>query len=197
MNDPSSRIETMLASLLAGEPRRHDEQVRDLRNSLAAALALVRRLARQDEDSGLITARAESFALARLRATEHPRGAELEPLIRSLLARQCGDASSRISLIGPSVRLLPAAAGLVALVMHDLASGGPGDTTMLWCLAYSGTAMELSWQQAGMLGEPAQSPEWLEPAFTYDLRGSLTVDRGDGWRNCTIILPGSCFSIES
>src|SRR5262245_63791337 len=127
-------------------------------------------------------------------------GASLREIVRETLAPY-SDADKRLVASGPNVRLVPAAATTLIMVLHELAtnaakhgalSAAAGRVAVDWRSA--GGAVELRW--AASAGPPVQVPTrrgfgstLIEHGIGSSLGGEARFDFAPGGLVCTMRLP--------
>jgi two-component system CheB/CheR fusion protein len=119
-------------------------------------------------------------------------GADLDSLVRDELMAFGIRAEGPVRVEGPEVRLKARAAGLMALFIHELALGaveGPKVSfSVIWRERGEDGSLELIWED-GFSDDPYYG--WLERAFHYELKGSLTVKTDSDRRRWVASLPSA------
>jgi len=116
-------------------------------------------------------------------------GAALEEVAERAMQPFAGQASGRVSVSGPPVRLQPGAALNLALVFHELAtnavkygalSTAQGQVSLTWALDATGERLALTWAESG--GPPVKAPtrkgfgsRLIQQGLKGELRGSATM----------------------
>ena len=173
--------------------------------NLLAVVQSVVQLTRADDAEALkdaITGRIQSLARAHsLLASSRWTGVDLAPLAREELAPFVDEDGQRITIDGPHLRLKPAAAQSLALVLHELATNAAkygalarsgGRLDVRWAVQ-DGEAV-LNWRETGCPGvrSPSQSgfgSKVIRNSVERQLRGSVVYDWGDDGVQVRLAIP--------
>ncbi|PAX08670.1 HWE histidine kinase domain-containing protein [Sphingomonas lenta] len=176
------------------------EAQRHLRNVLSVTRSLARRTADEagslDDFRVLFDGRLAAFARVQSAVARDGRtGFDLGRLIGDeCLGFGIGVGADGVELLGEPVRLLPRAAGLLALVAHELvaelaAAGGAGRGRVSWT---EDAGLEIDWRQGVGAGGFRPLPDWIRQAIGYELKGEVAEERADDVVRRRIGLPRSC-----
>lgn len=175
------------------------EALRHFRNMLSVVRSLAQRTADEadtvEEFRAVFDGRLAAFARVQSAAARDARaGVDLGTIIGDELLSFGIGVGDGVDLSGGPVRLLPRAAGLVALAMHELvaelvAEGGAGSARVVWA---GSDGLDIDWIQALNGAEIRPLPEWVRQAIAYELKGGLFEDRMDGELRRRIHLPAAC-----
>lgn len=186
-----------LAEARDGDAR---EALRHLRNLLSVVRILARRTADEAESldafSATFDGRLAAFARVQSVAIGESRaGRDLHAIFGDELLGFGIGVGDAVDLAGPLVRVIPRAAGLLALMAHETVSdyaarGARGTVRVEWNM---GEGLRIDWSEpAGSANAPAPLPDWLERAIAYELKGSLFDDRAAGGFRRRVDLPAGC-----
>lgn len=198
------------AELLALEAERREDRRQaqhHLRNLLSVVRAMARRSAEDADDVEGYCAALDGRLAAYLHvqatlAEDLRRGLDLGSLVADELLRFGIREGEGASLDGPPTRLGPAAAGLMALALHELASdyvvSGRADEAaaplrVQWRSAPAGM-MQIEWIEATTGGRaPPDAPsawvEWIDRAIAYQVGGTVAESATAGSWGRTFTLP--------
>lgn len=176
----------------AREARRH------LRNILSVVRSLAGRTADEMEtvEEFRILFDGRLAAFARAQSVNVRTGLDLARLIGDeLLGFGIGLGEGGVEIDGGPVRLLPRAAGLLALLVHELvdehaAKGGTGMARIAWI---ADDDLVIDWSQDVGADAFRPLPYWIGQAIAYKLKGRVSEDRGDGLVRRRIRLPRTCY----
>lgn len=199
-----------------------DQTARELQKQVSDTLALVRSIARRTaetevaavDDAADLDSRID--ALQRLKATARqkpPAGVDLERLVADELHAFELEREDRVRISGPSVNLLPRAAEVFGLAIHELTanavkfgalSEGGGSIAVRWRfqLGSSETRLVFRWSERGG-PEPTPLPvhrgfglRLLEQILPGDLNGRSKLRFAPGGLLCRVDLPVSSRTLQ-
>jgi len=182
--------------------RRHlvEEMDHRTRNLLSVTQAIAEHTARHtpaDEIADVLTERLAGLAAShQLLAAHHWEGADLELLARTQLSHLSDLFGHRIFIAGPDVSLLPTAAKIVGMALHELATNAckhgalaneSGTVALSWALE-SGPdgSFRMCWREQGGHGLPESAQQGFGSKITidmpaYQLKAKVDLEpRGDG-----------------
>ena len=198
-----------LRGLLDG--RRRDDQHR-LRNMFSVIRAVVRRSADDfdtvEEYVGLLDGRLAAYINSQSAVMQDwSAGADLALLLAEALHTFCLMDGEQATLEGPAVKVASEAAGLLALVFHELASqvidAFPDDPPrhslhISWSIEHKDMErpVAISWAETIGSGDNASRPDsswagWIANAIEYQLGGSLKIRTTNVGRAVELYLPRS------
>lgn len=203
----NERLRRLLGQQGSTAGRRHQ-----MRNTLAMVRDIVRRSADRFSGAEDYAAHLESRldAVFRIQQTIADRpfdGVDLHTLVMDELVAHAVHVGERLSIDGPDIQLLPAAASTLGLAVYELAtnalefgavSAPSGSISVSWTTSpgEDGRAwLTLRWTETGV--EPmSPSPhrrgfgtEVIEQALKYQLGGEGRLEFAPGGLRCTIRLP--------
>jgi PAS domain S-box-containing protein len=179
------------------------------KNLLAVVQSIVQ-LSRADSPGGLakaVTGRIQALARAHsLLAASRWEGADLQRLAADELAPYLGGAGARVRLHGPALKLKPAAAQALALVIHELAtnaakhgalSADAGRVEVTWALSVVDGGRDrllLRWRERDgpAVRPPARrgfGSTVIRSSVEQQLKGVVSFDWGPGGLKCEASLP--------
>lgn len=208
-----------LRGRLAAAERARDEAIaarardrRDARHELRNMLGVIRSLARRSADGAagveqyraLLDGRlAAYFGVQSAAAIAPERGIDLAGLVGDQLLRFGLRVDEHVAMSGAPVRLSPRAAGLLALVLHEIAADyvasgraeGPGRPRVGW--EDGGDALTVEWREDARTGAPMAEHsrawlDWLDQAISYELDGRAEAASTGGPVRYSITLPAAC-----
>lgn len=197
--DGAFRDQALLAERAA---ERRAEQHR-LRNILAVVRSLVRRAgdtaASVEEYQLILDGRLAAFFGVQSALSLAPeRGLDLAGLIADQLLRFGIRIDDHVVLEGAPVRLTGRAAGLLALVFHELSAdlihcsdpaALPGALAIAW--QRDGDGLRLRWTGARGQSGAHQSIDWIAEALVYELDGRVDIERDGGKHGVVVTLPNA------
>jgi two-component sensor histidine kinase len=210
----STSVPSLILSADVGVRRQAEERQRLLaaeldhrvKNTLATVQALASLTLRNSESPAAFknTFDARLQAMARghnLLARRGWEGAALDEIVRETIAPYADAGGARILAAGPNLRLLPAAATTLVMVLHELAtnaakhgalSAPAGRVALDW--RTDAGALELCWAESA--GPPVQPPTrrgfgsaLIEQSIASGLAGEARFDFAPTGLVCTIRLP--------
>ncbi|MGH1569566.1 PAS domain-containing protein [Methylobacterium sp. P31] len=170
-----------------------DQTAREIQRQVRSTLALVRSIARRTAESHEIAADdaadldSRIDALQRLKATARqkpPAGIDLEWLVADELHAFELEREDRVRISGPPVNLLPRAAEVFGLAIHELTA----NAVKFGALSEGGGSVAVRWRLQPGRSEPCLVFRWAERGGPEPTR--LPVHRGFGLRLLQQILPG-------
>lgn len=188
------------------------ETQRLLRNMLAVTRSLARRSAdgvdNVDDYRSLLDGRLAAFFGVHSALVLAPeRGIDLGNLVGDQLLRFGLKVDDQVAISGEAVRLTARAAGLLALIFHELASdyvaNGCADRAnglaIRWAADGNGSnRLRIDWFDTDE-GPRAHNGErcrdwldWLDQAITYELDGKTDIAYGPGRARYSVHLPEAC-----
>ena len=210
----STSVPSLILSADVGMRRQAEERQRLLaaeldhrvKNTLATVQALAALTLRSSESPEAFRktfeARLQAMASGHnLLARGGWEGASLRDIVDEMLAPYADARGERILIAGPDVRLVPAAATTLTMVLHELAtnaakhgalSTAAGRVTLEW--RSGGGAVELRWAESA--GPPVQPPTrrgfgstLIEHSIVSTLGGEVRFDFASDGLVCTMRLP--------
>ncbi|MGF7147275.1 two-component sensor histidine kinase [Sphingomonas zeicaulis] len=173
---------------------RNRELIRHFRNVLSVIRALARQTMEGERQEGCDRLAARIDALARAQSAllrDIAAGADLDSLVRDELMTFGIRPEWPVQVEGPEVRLKARAAGLVALLIHELALGivatPSAKLAVLWREREDGS-LKLIWRDQSSGGCDCG---WLTRAFSYELRSSLREEDHGAGRQWVADLPSA------
>lgn len=186
-----------------------------LRHQVQNTLAMVRDVVRQsaerfegaDDFAAHLEARLDAvFRIQNTIANGLLDGVALDTLVTDELLAHAASEGGRLSVGGPDVLLQPAAAGALALAIHELAtnavkfgalSGPAGRVAVSWTVgpgAGGQPTLTLRWDESGVDAVPRPArrgfgSEVIERALKHQFGGEGTLDFAAGGLRCTLSLP--------
>ncbi len=182
-----------------------------VRNTLAVVRSIARRTAASSETIEDYTAhfdgRLNAFARTQAAVTRDPSGGvDLETLLAEELMAHGAREGGQVHLDGPSVRLQPKAAEMLALAVHELTTNAVkygalstpvGRLDIGWAIDGDGDDRRLTLRWAeDLAGRPVMPPrrrgfgfEMLERTLAYDLGAETHLDFTETGLRCIIGLP--------
>lgn len=173
------------------------ENLRHLRNVLSVVRVLARRTADETDELDEFLARFDGrlAAFARVQSAAGGDGRDLHAMIGDELLAFGMGVGDRVRLDGPPVRLVPRAAGLVALAIHEMVvdhatADGRGSARVAWS---GGEGLDIDWvEPLGDRDDPSPLAHWVEQAIAYQLGGELTEEHDGSELRRRIRLPAAC-----